>query len=187
MLHGILETLRAHKDELLVLTSLCAVAVSLVSTFFGPAIQMRVARLNARTATLVTARIKWIETIQADIANLMALTEQAEFLRKSMDEIHKKYPTLSPPQQDEFNRMHQAHEEKTLQRNTLANLISIKLDVSQQLRARLFTAINTFALQTPGMTTANAKTDAVMLEIHSITQELLRSEWSRVERELGRN
>src|SRR4051794_38995551 len=129
MLENTLGALHDHKDELLVLISLGAVAVSLLTALLAPLMQMRIARLSAHTTTLLATRVRWIETVQSDIANLVALIKRTAFLQKSIDEINAKLPTLSDSQQEDFNRMHREYEEKTFQRNMLSTLLGIKLDI----------------------------------------------------------
>jgi hypothetical protein len=63
MLNTFLQLIHDHKDELLVLVSLGAVCVSLLTALLAPAVQMRIARLNASTNILTANRVKWIESI----------------------------------------------------------------------------------------------------------------------------
>jgi hypothetical protein len=48
-----LQLVHDHKDEVLVLISLGAVCVSLLTALLAPMVQMRIARLIASTSTLV--------------------------------------------------------------------------------------------------------------------------------------
>src|SRR4051812_23983366 len=103
MLQDVLQTVHDHKDEMLVLLTFGSVCVALLTALLAPAVQMHIARLNASTSILTASRVKWIETMQADIADLIATIERAEFLNKSMAEIRKQFPELNDGQQEEFN------------------------------------------------------------------------------------
>jgi len=186
MFERILQVIHDHKDECLVLVSLSAVLVSLLTAVLAPLVQLRIARLNASTTTLTTNRIKWIEAMQTDIATYTALLERTEFLQKSMQVIHEKYPKLNPTQQEDFNRMHREYDEKTYQRNALGNLIGIRFDISSEKRRLLFGAISELAHATPGVATDAAAAGAAMGKIQQIARDLLEEEWSRVERDVGR-
>lgn len=185
MLHVFLGALHNHKDELLVLVSLGAVSVSLLATVIGPAIQMRIARLNAMTTILVSGRVKWIESMQSNVAALAALIERAEFLSKSMQVIQNKYPQLTEKQSEEFARMLKELEEKTFERNRLSTLIGLSLDVSPEKRDLLFRSIENFAKTVPGVSTNSPELVVALAEVQRITRQIIDEEWSWVERRVG--
>jgi hypothetical protein len=180
------QLLHEHKDELLVLVSLFAVCVSLITATVAPIIQMKIARLGVSTTVLIANRVKWIETMQSDIATYTALVERAEFLHKSMIEIKAKYPNLDDEQREEFDRMFKEYEERTLERNKLGNLIAIRLDVSPEKRQMLFKAIDTFATNTSGISTGSAEQLDAIGTVQQVTRDVLSQEWAWVERQVGR-
>jgi hypothetical protein len=186
MVANLLSLLHDHKDELLVFTSLAAVCVSLSATLIGPIIQMRVARLNTRTSVLISGRVKWIESVQSNIASLVALIERAEFLDKSMKEIRQKYPQFTDEQSEEFARMLKEHEERTFERNKISALIGLLLDVPTEKRDKLFRAITAYAHAVPGMSTDSPELVAALDEVQYLTREVLKEEWTWVRREVRR-
>jgi hypothetical protein len=103
-----------------------------------------------------------------------------------MDELRKKYPQMSDKQGEEFNRMFKEYEEKTFERNKLANLIGIALNVSVDKRRRLFDAIDTFGRHTTGIQTGTSSQLDALAQVQHITQDVLNEEWSLVERQIGR-
>jgi uncharacterized protein with gpF-like domain len=181
-----LQLLHDHKDELLVLVSLFAVCVSLVTATIAPIIQMKIARLSASTSVLIANRVKWIETMQSDIATYTAVMERAEFLHKTMAELKVKFPKLNDKQSEEFNKMFQEYEERTLERNKLGNLIGIRLDVSTEKRQMLFEAIDNFAKHTGGLQTGSPEQLVAINRVQQITRDVLSQEWAWVERQIGK-
>jgi energy-converting hydrogenase Eha subunit G len=183
---AILQTIRERKDEALVLVSLAAVAVSLLTAVIGPAVQMRIARLNVATNILTANRVKWIEAIQSDIATYVALVERTEFLDKSMKELREKFPKMNNKQGDEFNRLHREYEEKTFERNKLGNLIDLRLDVPEEVRRDFIISVNQYAANVRGMSTGSPAQIAALTKLQRNVQAVLNEEWSRVERQAGR-
>jgi hypothetical protein len=181
-----LQLLHDHKDELLVLVSLSAVCVSLVTAIIAPIIQMKIARLGASTNVLIANRVKWIETMQSDIATYAAVVERAEFLHKTMAQLREKFPNLNEKQSAEFNRMFNEYEERTLERNKLGNLIGIRLDVSTDKRRMLFEAIDSFATHTSGLLTGSPEQLDAINRVQQITRDVLSQEWVWVERQIGK-
>jgi hypothetical protein len=186
VLESFLESLRNHKDELLVLVSLTAVCVSFLAALLGPLVQWRIARLNALATVLMANRIKWIEGAQSDIATYAALLERTEFLEKSMDELQRQYPQPDAKQRDEFDRMFREYEDKTFERNKLGNLIGIKLNVPREKRQKLFDAIDKFAKHTSGTTTGSPDQVDAMANVQEIARSVLDEEWLWIERNIGR-
>jgi hypothetical protein len=186
ILAQLFQLLHDHKDELLVLVSLFAVCVSLVTATVAPIVQMKIARLSASTSVLIANRVKWIETMQSDIATYTAVVERAEFLHKTMAEIKVKVPKLNDEQSAGFNRMFQEYEERTLERNKLGNLIGIRLDVSAEKRRMLFEAIDDFAKHTSGLLTGSPEQLAAITRVQQITRDVLSQEWAWVEQQVGK-
>jgi hypothetical protein len=181
----VLQSVQDHKDALLVLTSFAAVCVSLVTALLAPLVQMRVARLNISATTLVADRVKWIEAMQADIALLLAVTERAEFLDKTLRALRATHPMMSEEQTTEFSRMHQEYEQKTLERNRLNNLVGIKLDVPPEKRDRLFGAISQYIAGTRGIITdANVQT-RTMFEVQNALHDIFDYERTRIQTQIG--
>ena len=185
MMEASLKLLHDHKDELLVLVSLAAVCVSLLTTIVGPTVQYRIACRNILANVLIANRISWIEALQNDIATYTALVERTEFLKKSMDDIKAKFPTLDTQQAEEFNRMFKEYEKKTFERNKLGNLIGIKLDVSSKKRHELFEAVEAFAKLTPGISTGDPAQVDALAHVQKIARDVLDEEWSRIEHKIG--
>jgi hypothetical protein len=181
-----LAVLHDHKDEILALTSLFAVSVSLLATIIGPAIQMRVARLNAKTTILVSDRVKWIDSVQSNIATLAALVERTEFLTKSMSAIQAKYPTLTEKQGEEYARMLKEQEEKTFERNRMSALLGLSLDITPEKRNALFRAIERYAAAVPGISTYSPEALVALSEVQRITSEILQEQRTWVQRQLGK-
>ena len=185
MLESALTVIHDHKDELLVVTSLAAVSVSLIATVFGPLTQMRIARLNARATILVSGRVKLIESIQSNIASLAALIERAEFLAKSMTAIQKSHPQMSEKQSAEFARMLKEQEEKTFERNRVSALLGLSLDVAPETRHALFRAIEDYAKAVPGVSTASNDHVVALEKVQKVTREILKEEWSWVQQQVS--
>lgn len=147
---------------------------------------MRVARLNAKTTILVSDRVKWIDSVQSNIATLAALVERTEFLAKSMSIIQAKYPTMTDKQSEEFARMLKEHEEKTFERNRMAALLGLSLDISPEKRHTLFRAIERYAAAVPGISTNSGELLVALNEVQRITSEILEQERAWVRQQVSK-
>lgn len=186
MFTNFLMLLRDHKEELLVLTSLAAVTVSLLTTIIGPAVQMRIARLNARTTILLSDRVKWMDSIQSNIATLVALIQRAEFLSTSMRAMQAKYPAMTEKQSDDFARMHKEYDEKTFERNRVAALLGLTLDIYPERRNALSQAIDKYRSTASGTSTSSHELFRALDELQLITRDILQEERTWVEQQVGR-
>lgn len=186
MLTTILQTIRERKDEALILVSLAAVTVSLLTAIIGPVVQMRIARLSLAANILTANRVKWIESIQSDIATYMALVERTEFLDKSMTELSARVLKPNDKQSEEFNRLHREYEAQTFERNKTGNLIGLRLDVSEDVRREFITSVNEYATRVTGMRTGSEAQVAALAKLQRVVQAVVKEEWSRIERQVGR-
>jgi hypothetical protein len=186
MISTVLQTIKDHKDEALILVSLAAVTVSLLTAIVGPAVQMRIARITLATNILTANRVKWIESIQSDIATYIALVERTEFLDKSMTGLSARFPKMNDKQSEEFNRLHKEYEDKTFDRNKTGNLIGLRLDLSEEIRRQFIASVNDYATKVSGMRTGSEDQIFALAKLQNVVQAVLNEEWSRIEQQAGR-
>jgi uncharacterized protein YnzC (UPF0291/DUF896 family) len=173
----------ANKDGALLLVSFMAVGVSLLTAIVAPIVQMRIARFSAATTTLVATRIKWIESMQSDMASLTTLVDRTAYLRKRLNELYdlKHQNGLTAEQTIELDQMRKEFDEKLFQQNTLATLVGIKLDIPGKEREEFFRAINELARL------AESEDDYVsaLRKMQFVAQDVIKREWAWVERQVG--